>query len=88
MKTFQVNDMVCGHCVDAVTKAVKGVDPAAYVAISLTTKQVGIDSAIADASSIKKALAEAGYPAVEESGNSEPVRADRTGGCCGCSSRH
>lgn len=81
MKTFEVNDMTCGHCVGAVTKAVKGVDPAAYVSVSLATKRVEVDSATADVSSIRAAIAEAGYTAVEASG--EPARAGRAGGCCG-----
>lgn len=31
MITFEVNDMTCGHCVGAITKAVGFVDPGAKV---------------------------------------------------------
>ena len=83
MKTFQVNDMTCGHCVSAVTKAVKGIDPAAYVSVNLATKRVEVDSAAADVRSIKSAIAAAGYTAVEETGSAEPVQSARGSSCCG-----
>lgn len=68
MKTFQVNDMTCGHCVNAVTKAIKAIDPVAYVSVSLDTKRVAVDSTTADVPAIKHAITEAGYNAVEEAG--------------------
>jgi copper chaperone len=33
MVTFEVNDMTCGHCVSAITKAVAFVDPGANTAL-------------------------------------------------------
>jgi len=83
MNTFQVNDMTCGHCVSAVTKAVKGIDPAAYVSVNLATKRVEVDSRKADLPSIKAAIAEAGYTPVEEASSTEPVEAARGTSCCG-----
>ncbi|WP_082568270.1 heavy-metal-associated domain-containing protein [Rhizobacter sp. Root1221] len=83
MKTFQVNDMTCGHCVDAVTKAVKGIDPAAHVSVNLATKRLEVDFAAADARSIQSAIAVAGYTAVEETGSAEPVQGARSSSCCG-----
>ena len=82
MKTFQVNDMTCSHCVSAVTKAVKGIDPAAYVSVNLATKRLEVDSA-ADARSIQSAITVAGYTAVEEAGSAEPAQGARSSGCCG-----
>ena len=83
MKTFQLNDMTCGHCVSAVTKAVKGIDPAAYVSVNLATKRLEVDSAAVDARSIQSAIAVAGYTAVEEVGGAELVRGARSSSCCG-----
>lgn len=62
MYQLKIEDMSCGHCAGAVTKAVKSVDPAAGVDIDLATRQVTVDSrcGLAD---IRDALAEAGYPA-------------------------
>jgi copper chaperone len=45
MYQLQVENMSCGHCVGAVTKAVQAVDAAAKVEIDLATKSVKIDSA-------------------------------------------
>ncbi|WP_308296394.1 heavy-metal-associated domain-containing protein [Rhizobacter sp. J219] len=81
MKTFEVSDMTCGHCVSAVTRAVKAVDPAANVSVSLATKRVEVDSTTLDAQVIREAIAEAGYSAVEVAGG--PAPAARAGGCCG-----
>lgn len=63
MIELKVNDMTCGHCVGAVTKAVKELDPKAMVRVDLGTKQVSVESA-KPAAEIIDALAEAGYPAV------------------------
>ena len=83
MQTFQVNDMTCGHCIDAVTKAVKGLDPSAYVSVSLATKRVEVDSKAVDSRAIKAAIAEAGYTPVEETGEPKSVQVARRGSCCG-----
>ncbi|MDB5890269.1 MAG: Heavy metal transport/detoxification protein [Polaromonas sp.] len=61
MIEFEVKDMSCGHCVGAVTKAVKQVDPAANVQVDLATKKVSVESS-EDRASLAEALAEAGYP--------------------------
>lgn len=83
MKTFQVNDMTCGHCVNAVTKAIKGIDPAAYVSVNLATKRVEVDSKTADLRAIKSAITVAGYTPEEETFSAESVQAARGTGCCG-----
>lgn len=61
MYQLQVENMTCGHCVSAVTKAVQSVDPQAQVTIELAEKsvQVGSDKAL---EAISAAIVEAGYP--------------------------
>jgi copper chaperone len=63
MLELKVNDMTCGHCVGAVTKAVKELDPKAMVRVDLDTKRVSVESA-KPAIEVLHALEEAGYPAV------------------------
>ncbi|MEY4562959.1 MAG: hypothetical protein RLZZ618_2236 [Pseudomonadota bacterium] len=83
MKTFHVNDMTCGHCVSAVTNAIKAIDPAAHVSVDLATKLVEVDSAVVDVRAITNAITTAGYTAVEETGVAKPVQAARGSSCCG-----
>ena len=84
MKAFQVNDMTCGHCVNAVMKAVKRVDPSAYVSVDLTTKRVEVDSRSAGVKSLQEAIIEAGYtPVVAEAAAARPTQAASRTGCCG-----
>lgn len=59
-QTFQVQGMTCGHCVGAVTNAVKSVDPRAEVKIDLATGKVEVQSQ-QDHASIAKAIEEEGY---------------------------
>lgn len=82
MIVFNVNDMTCGHCVGAVTKAIKAVEPDATVSVNLGTKRVEIDADPADAQALKAAIADAGYTPVEATENAKPAAA-RSGGCCG-----
>jgi copper chaperone len=63
MYQLQVENMSCGHCVGAVTKAVQEIDAAAKVEVDLASKTVKIDSATALAP-LKSAIADAGYPVV------------------------
>jgi copper chaperone len=62
MTTFSVPDMSCGHCVSTITKAIRGLDPAADIKADLAARTVTVESAAA-ASSIVRALEDAGYPA-------------------------
>lgn len=64
MIAFQVDDMSCGHCVSAITQAVKEVDAGAEVRVDLAAHRVEIDPAGADAARLKEAIAEAGYTPV------------------------
>jgi copper chaperone len=52
--------MSCGHCVKAVTEAVKEVDPQARVNVDLASKKVSVESQAAR-EKLVGALAEAGY---------------------------
>ena len=63
---YEVNDMTCGHCVRAITTAVKDVAPDAGVDIDLSTHRVRVDG-VSDAGKIEEAIREAGYTPVLES---------------------
>jgi len=58
--SFVVPDMSCGHCVAAITKAVKTVDPEASVEIDLATHHVTVNSTDEHAK-IDAAIRDAGY---------------------------
>ena len=66
MYQLQVENMSCGHCVSAVTKAVKTIDAGATVDIDLASKSVKIASSAALAP-LKGAIVDAGYPVVSAS---------------------
>lgn len=78
MIDLNVKDMTCGHCVSAVTRAVKSVDPAADVRVDLAGKHVHVESRTA-AHEFIAALAEAGYEAVR---SAKPPTATTSKGCC------
>jgi copper chaperone len=59
-QSFQVQGMSCGHCVGAVTQAVKSVDPQAEVKVDLATGKVEVQSQ-QDHAAIVKAIEEEGY---------------------------
>jgi copper chaperone len=54
--------MTCGHCVKTVTETVRRLDASAQVDADLATHRVRIDST-QPADTLKKALADEGYPA-------------------------
>lgn len=60
MIQFNIPQMSCGHCVRAVTEAVKEVDANAKVDVDLASKKVNVEST-AERQKIVAALAEAGY---------------------------
>nr|WP_316639744.1 heavy-metal-associated domain-containing protein [uncultured Roseateles sp.] len=64
MITFEVNDMSCGHCVGAITKALQAADAGARVQIDLATHRVQVEPAAADAAQLGEAITEAGYTPV------------------------
>ena len=60
MIQFNVNDMTCGHCVAAVSRAVKEVDAAGKCEVDLATKRVRIVSD-RPAEEFRAAIEGAGY---------------------------
>lgn len=79
MIELSVNDMTCGSCVAAVTRAVKMVDAQARVQVDLGSKRVVVDGA-RPAGELMRALGEAGFPATAVTGDAPP--AARRGCCC------
>jgi copper chaperone len=61
MIAFEVQDMSCGHCVGAITQAVKSADPGAQVEVDLASHRVKIQPAAADEAELAEAIREAGY---------------------------
>jgi len=59
-QSFQVTGMSCGHCVGAVTQAVKAIDPQADVKIDLASGKVDVQSQ-QDRAAIAQAIEEEGY---------------------------
>lgn len=62
MQRFNVQGMTCGHCVKAVTDAIKGQDPSAIVQVDLPTGEVIVESDLA-AQQIVSLIGEEGYQA-------------------------
>ncbi|MBP0048579.1 heavy-metal-associated domain-containing protein [Marinobacterium sp. AK62] len=60
MHHFKVTGMSCGHCVSAIEKAVKGLDPQAEVSADVATGEVSVNSNT-DAAAISDVIREAGY---------------------------
>ena len=60
MIRFKVANMSCGGCARAVTAALRGVDPAAEIAVDLDCREVAVEST-AGAEGFAGALREAGF---------------------------
>ena len=85
MISFQVNDMTCGHCVKAITEAVKSADQGATVQIDLATHRLDIETDATDVTGLAKAIKEAGYTPIAVEGGSAlkaTAPAAKRGGCC------
>jgi copper chaperone len=61
MHSFTLPDMSCGHCVAAITAALKAADARAHIEIDLETKVAKVDSAL-PRETLSAVLNEAGYP--------------------------
>ena len=61
MYTLTAENMSCGHCVNAVTKAVQAVDAQAVVTVDLEQKTVKVESG-APLDAVAAAIVDAGYP--------------------------
>ncbi len=62
MTTLDVKGMTCGHCVNAVTKAVHEIDSQAKVQVDLAGAKVEVDSTMPP-ERLERAIADAGYEA-------------------------
>ena len=61
MYQFTLPDMSCGHCVAAITNAVKSVDPQAQVNVDGNAKTATVLSTL-PRDTLAAALTDAGYP--------------------------
>jgi copper chaperone len=59
-QSFQVQGMSCGHCVRAVTEAVRQVDPQAEVQVDLASGRVEVQSQ-RERAELVRAIEEEGY---------------------------
>jgi copper chaperone len=62
MHTFSVPTMTCGGCLNAVTRALKSLDPDAQIEGDLQRRELAVTSSRSDAS-LLQALRDAGFPA-------------------------
>ncbi|MBT0570266.1 heavy-metal-associated domain-containing protein [Curvibacter sp. CHRR-16] len=60
MQTFTVTGMTCGHCEQAVRKALLAIDPQAQVTIDRAQNRVTVESS-ADKDKLVHAIEEEGY---------------------------
>ncbi|WP_082151645.1 heavy-metal-associated domain-containing protein [Caenimonas sp. SL110] len=95
MITFQVNDMTCGHCASAITRAIAGIDDKARLDIRIQEKLVRVSST-ASTAELAQAIQEAGYtpreiqqaPAASASTSASTSAPAPKSGCgCGCATR-
>ncbi len=60
MLKLKVPDMSCGHCAQAIEKAVKSVDPKAQVKVDLAGKTVSVETTAAE-ERVSEVVRSAGY---------------------------
>ena len=63
--TMKLGGMSCGHCVGAVTRALKSVAGVEVTDVKVGSATVNFDPAAATRAQIAAALADEGYPVVE-----------------------
>lgn len=61
MYRFTLPDMSCGHCVAAITEALKAADPQAAITFDREARTADVDSVL-PREALTSALTEAGYP--------------------------
>ena len=83
MVTFQVNDMTCGHCASAISRAVATVDKDARLDIRIQQKLVHV-STTASAAELAEAIQDAGYTPQEVKAEPASAAAPRAATGCGC----
>ena len=84
MIAFDVNDMTCGHCVSAITRAVRTVDTRAMISIDLAARRVEIESAETSAPQLADAIRQAGYTPIPAPARSQAVATAKPAGTCCC----
>jgi copper chaperone len=67
MTEFEVQGMSCQHCVAAVTRSIREIDPQAQVSVDLKRGRVAVEST-QSADALKEAIDEAGYTVVSAAG--------------------
>lgn len=60
MQSFKVGGMSCGHCVRAITQAIKTLDASAEVEVDLTSGLVQVSDGL-DREQVQAAIREEGY---------------------------
>lgn len=60
MLNFQVSGMTCGHCEQAVARAVRDVDPTAKLTVDRASGRVAIDTGV-DPRAMRQAIEREGY---------------------------
>lgn len=60
MQAFKVSDMSCGHCVRAITQAIKTLDASAEVEVNLASGLVQVSDGL-DREQVQAAIREEGY---------------------------
>ena len=58
---FDIPDMSCGHCANAITQALKQLDASASISIDLPAKKITVQTT-EDRQAVADVLTEAGYP--------------------------
>jgi len=83
--TLSIDGMTCGHCVQAVTKALAAVPGVVVKSVAVGSAEIDTTDGLA-AGKASAALAEAGYPAKvvgDSAAASAATPAKSGGGCCG-----
>lgn len=83
--TLSIDDMTCGHCVQAVTKALSAVPGVAVMSVGVGSATIETTDRSAAAKAVV-ALASAGYPAkavADSAATATTSPAKSGGGCCG-----
>ena len=83
--TLSIDGMSCGHCVQAVTKALSAVPGVQVKSVAVGTARIEAKDGWAAAQAVT-ALGAAGYPA-RATDASVPVSSKPSGGCCGGASK-
>ena len=84
MFAYRIDDMTCGHCASAISKAVRAVDAGAMVEVDLAQHLVRIQPTQAGSHELSEAITDAGYtPVPFELQEVAIAPAPHAGGCCG-----